>query len=97
MKFIKDLLERSSSRVEFARKLKSVGIGLDYNNDGSVKGVLDSNGKPYSWKKLGVTKEALIKLDERENLLKIDTRVRRLEFLQTMRDKNRVRIKDLDR
>ncbi|MEQ9263144.1 MAG: hypothetical protein RLP14_08290 [Owenweeksia sp.] len=83
MKFIKDhLLPKARSRQHFYEMLIDNGLFLTYHK-GIPNGIMDTDGRAYSWKKLGIEPAHLMALDQKERLYSIDERLKKLEHLRS--------------
>lgn len=98
MHFIKHrLLPRARSVQGFYNSIMSTGLSLDFDRDGIPSGVIDTNGKRYSWKKLGITQSDFDRLAYREDLTRLENKVSQLEKLNQLRGKNKEKENDRDR
>ncbi len=83
MKFVKDhLLPKANSRKHFYEMLIDNGLFLTYHN-GIPSGIMDTDGRKYSWKKLGIEPAQFFALDQKEQLHHIDERLKKLEHLRS--------------
>lgn len=80
MKFIKDYLltYKAKSRQHFFELIRDNGMSVQYTR-GIAAGVKDTNGKSYSWQKLGIQPSDFHGLDQRAHLLRMDQRLHQLE------------------
>jgi hypothetical protein len=89
MKFIKDhLLPKARSRKHLYEMLINNGLFLTYHN-GIPSGILDTDGRTYSWQKLKIEPAQFIALDQKERLHSIDERLQKLEQLRTGKQHDR--------
>ncbi len=84
MKFIKDYLlkYKAKSRQHFFELIRDNGMTVQYTRGGIPSGVKDTNGRSYSWQKLGIGPSDFNNLDQRYILLKMDDRLNKLEQLR---------------
>lgn len=89
MKFIKDyILPKSQSMQGFFKNLRDIGIDMEYNR-GIPSGVRDSNGKFYSFKKLGITPLDLQVLSEKGRFNQITHRLESLEKARSNKEQDK--------
>jgi len=83
MKFIKDHLlhHKAKSREHFFKLLMDNGFAVTYER-GTPIGIKDTNGKKYTWQKLGIQTQDFYQLDQRARFLGIDERLRKLEQIR---------------
>lgn len=90
MKFIKDhlLKRKAQSREHFYKLLMENGFVVKYKHQIPI-GIEDTNGRSYSWQKLGISPDDFHHLDRAAQFLQMNDRLKKLEKCRTEQEQDR--------